>query len=209
MDYTQNLWIFSLLLFGIIIVPGMDMLFVLASSLSGGRRAGLAATAGMMTGGAVHTAYGTLATGLLAAFAPKLFTPLLIAGCAYMAWIGYSLTCSAITVEKVEGDARRSQWSVFRQGVFTCLLNPKAYLFVIAVYPQFLHPAFGPVWRQGIVLGVLTMVMQACIYGAVAWGGDRARRTLIDSPGLTAWVGRGAGLLLILVVAVTLWENLT
>ncbi|TIX95944.1 MAG: LysE family translocator, partial [Mesorhizobium sp.] len=30
MDYAQNLWLFFILLFGIIVVPGMDMLFVLA-----------------------------------------------------------------------------------------------------------------------------------------------------------------------------------
>ena len=35
MTYTENLWLFFLLLSGIIIVPGMDMVFVLASALSG------------------------------------------------------------------------------------------------------------------------------------------------------------------------------
>src|SRR6202012_907158 len=40
MSYTENLWLFLLLLFGIIIVPGMDMMFVLANALTGGRRTG-------------------------------------------------------------------------------------------------------------------------------------------------------------------------
>ena len=44
MDYSQNLWIYATLLFGIIIIPGMDMVFVLANALAGGTRAGLAAT---------------------------------------------------------------------------------------------------------------------------------------------------------------------
>ena len=35
MTYSENLWLFFLLLTGIIVVPGMDMVFVLASSLSG------------------------------------------------------------------------------------------------------------------------------------------------------------------------------
>src|SRR5215475_11561517 len=52
MSYAENLWLYFLLLFGIIIVPGMDMLFVLANALTGGRGAGLAATAGIMLGGA-------------------------------------------------------------------------------------------------------------------------------------------------------------
>ncbi|MGO7638835.1 LysE family translocator, partial [Rhizobium leguminosarum] len=36
MNYNENIWLFFTLLFGIIIVPGMDMLFVLANSLTGG-----------------------------------------------------------------------------------------------------------------------------------------------------------------------------
>src|SRR5690606_4834192 len=65
MTYGENLWLFFTLLFGIIIVPGMDMIFVLANSLSRGRPAGMAATAGIMAGGAVHSLYGALGVGLL------------------------------------------------------------------------------------------------------------------------------------------------
>jgi threonine/homoserine/homoserine lactone efflux protein len=39
LSYSQNLWLFFVLLFGIIVVPGMDMLFVLTNALTGGRRA--------------------------------------------------------------------------------------------------------------------------------------------------------------------------
>ena len=40
MSYAENLSIFAVLLFGIIIVPGMDMLFVITNALTGGRKAG-------------------------------------------------------------------------------------------------------------------------------------------------------------------------
>ncbi|MET3584055.1 threonine/homoserine/homoserine lactone efflux protein [Pseudorhizobium tarimense] len=33
MTYGENLWLFFTLLFGVIVVPGMDMIFVLANSL--------------------------------------------------------------------------------------------------------------------------------------------------------------------------------
>ncbi len=51
MTYAQNIWLYFVLLAGIIIVPGMDMFFVIANSLTGGRRRGLMATAGIMLGG--------------------------------------------------------------------------------------------------------------------------------------------------------------
>jgi threonine/homoserine/homoserine lactone efflux protein len=50
MTYTHNLWIFSVLLFGIIIVPGINMFFVIANAFTGDRARGLMATAGVMLG---------------------------------------------------------------------------------------------------------------------------------------------------------------
>lgn len=208
MTYTDNLWLFLVLIAGIIIVPGMDMLYVLVSALSGGRRAGLVATSGMMTGGMVHTLYGTLGTGILIALAPRLFLPILVAGALYMAWIGVTLVRSAITVAAVDQAPAPALRQTFRRAVATCLLNPKAYLFVIAVYPQFVKPAYGPVWMQGLVLGAMTMATQALVYGGVALAADRARLTLTGNPATTIWVGRGAGALLIAAAALTLWQGL-
>src|SRR5438128_2696067 len=108
MTYAQNLWIFFALLFGIIIVPGMDMMFVLANALTGGRRLGLAATAGVMAGGLAHTAFGALGVGVLLKLAPALFTGMLLAGAAYMAWIGLSLARSTIAIGAIEGAASLS-----------------------------------------------------------------------------------------------------
>ena len=126
MGYTENLWLFFLLLFGIIIVPGMDMLFVLANSLTGGRNRGLAATGGIMLGGAVHSLNGALGVGLLMHFVPVLFNPLLLAGAGYMAFIGITLMRSSIAVGHEGSTGSRSAWKAFRQGAVTCLSNPKA-----------------------------------------------------------------------------------
>ena len=207
MTYGENLWLYFTLLFGIIIVPGMDMLFVLASSLTSGRRAGMAATAGIMAGGAVHSLYGAIGVGLLATLLPALFNPLLFAGAAYMAWIGYTLIRSSITVSAVEAGIDGSGWRTFRQGAVTCLINPKAYLFMLAVYPQFLKPAYGPIWLQGVVMGLMTVATQAAIYGTIAVTASRSRALLISNPVATIIVGRVAGALLIAVSILTAWHG--
>ena len=126
MTYSENLSLYFTLLFGIIIVPGMDMLFVLANSLTGGRARGMAATAGIMAGGAVHSLYGAIGVGILASLLPSLFAPLLFIGAAYMVWIGFTLIRSSITVSNVGVGAVRTDWRAFRQGAITCLINPKA-----------------------------------------------------------------------------------
>ncbi|MER9671560.1 LysE family translocator [Mesorhizobium sp. M0208] len=208
MDYAANLWLFFLLLVGIIIVPGMDMLFVLANALTGGSSRGLAATGGIMLGGVVHTLNGALGVGLLMHFLPILFNPLLIAGAAYMAFIGITLMRSSITVSHDGPAASRSAWKAFRQGIMTCLINPKAYLFVLAVYPQFLRPDYGPIWMQAIIMGLMTIATQFAVYGGLAITAGRSRDLLAANPRATALAGRAAGLLLVAVSALTVWEGL-
>ncbi|WP_112664080.1 LysE family translocator [Microvirga flavescens] len=203
MSYGENLWLFTILLFGIIIVPGMDMLFVLANSLTGGRRSGFAATAGIMFGGAAHTLFGALGVGLLYRLAPSAFTALLFIGAAYMAWIGFTLLRSSITVETVGAAKARSLWVAFRQGAVTCLLNPKAYLFVLAVYPQFMLPQYGTIWTQALVMGLLTVLMQFGVYGGLALAAGSSRRFLVSRPRTTMLIGRAAGLLFIAIAAIT------
>ncbi|KAB0679248.1 LysE family translocator [Aureimonas leprariae] len=208
MTYAENLWLYTALVFGIIVVPGMDMLFVLTNALTGGRPAGLSATAGIMAGGAVHTLSGAVGVGILLRTAPWLFTVALFAGAAYMVWIGVTLIRSSITVQAVGAAASRSRWTAFRQGLVTCLLNPKAYLFVVSVFPQFMKPQYGPLWRQALAIGAITVAMQFAVYGALALAAGRSRTVLTSSPGATILIGRAAGVLFVLVALVTAWHGL-
>ncbi|ACP24525.1 RhtB family transporter [Sinorhizobium fredii NGR234] len=207
MTYAENLWLFFTLLFGIIIVPGMDMVFVLANAITGGRSSGLAATAGIMAGGVLHTLYAALGVSVVLHLVPELFNVLLVAGAAYIAWIGFSLLRSSITIGGVEAGARLSRWASFRQGALTSLMNPKAYLFMFAVYPQFLKPQFGPVWSQAAVMALMIAVTQLAVYGGLALAAGRGRDVLVGSPAATVAIGRGAGLLLVAIAVFTVWQG--
>ena len=209
MTYAENLWLFSVLLFGIIIVPGMDMLFVLTNALTGGRPTGLSATAGMMAGGAVHTLTGAFGVGLLLSLAPSLVSVLVLAGSAYMAWIGISLLQSSIIVASIGSVPVRSKWVAMRQGFVTCILNPKAYMFILAVYPQFIKPQYGAVWSQALVMGVLTMLTQLGIYGGLAMVAGQSREFLVSRPHVTMAIGRAAGVVFLVVAALTAWHGWT
>jgi threonine/homoserine/homoserine lactone efflux protein len=208
MTYGENLWLFFTLLFGIIILPGMDMMFVLANALTRGGTAGLAATAGMMLGGLVHSAYGALGVGLLAKLLPVLFTPLMAAGALYLGWIGFTLMKSAIVIDDIGHADTVSNWQAFRRGAITCLINPKAYMFMLAVYPQFLKPEFGPLAPQAAIMAAMTAVTQFAVYGAIAVAAGRARGMLVGNRSATIWVGRCCGGLLLALAAFMLWEAL-
>ena len=207
MDYAQALWLYGLLLFGVIALPGMDMFLIIANALTGGRRTGMATLAGVMVGGAVHTVFGTLAVGVLTQLPNGLYAIMILAGAAYMAWIGWTLLSSTITVDAIGRSMVRSDASAFCQGLISCLLNPKAYLFVLAVFPQFMRPAFGPLWSQAVVLGVMTVAMQFVVYGTLAVAAGRGRDALVGNPGVTTWFGRGAGGFFIVAASLTAWHG--
>ncbi len=89
-------------------------------------------------------------------------------------------------------------------GLLTCLLNPKAYLFVVAVFPQFLRPEYGPVWQQALVMGTLTFIMQFAVYGGLGMAAAGSRRFLTQSPAVTIRIGRSAGVVFIAAAVLTL-----
>jgi threonine/homoserine/homoserine lactone efflux protein len=209
MTYAQNLWIFFALLFGIIIMPGMDMFFVMANSLTGGRRRGLIATAGLTLGGVFHTIFGAFFVGVLTKLAPFIITAILFAGAAYMLWIGFTLLKSSITVDEIGTTKVKSELATFRQGFITCVLNPKAYVFVLATYPVFIQARFGPVWPQALAMGLLTAITQFSVYGGLALAAAKSRELLISNPKVTIWIGRGAGMMFILVAFLTIWHAVT
>ena len=168
MSEFAHLWLFFLMVLGIIVLPGMDMAFVMVSALAGGRKAGVFVVAGVVAGAVCHVVAGALGVDLLFKLVPGLIDMMLIVGALYVGWIGVSPLRSRASTDD-GGDspitAKRSAWATFRQALMTCLLNPKAYLFMLEVFPQFLRATYGPVWIQAMALGAIIAVTQIAVYG--------------------------------------------
>lgn len=200
----DTLWLFALLSIGIMVVPGMDMAFVLSSALVDGRRAGFAAVAGMVAGAVVHVTMGALGIGLLLQVVPAAFNALLAAGALYVAWIGWSLLRSQVALGADEGGVPRALDRIFGKAALTCLLNPKAYLFTLAVFPQFLRPESGPIVTQALAMWAIVATTQVVVYGSVAVGAARLRVALGGRASAQARVGHAVGVLLLGTAAWTL-----
>lgn len=207
MEQTAHLSLFFVMVVGIVVLPGLDMAFVMASALVGGRRSGLAATAGIIAGGFCHVALGALGIMAVLEIFPAAFNLVLLAGAAYVAYIGWSLLRSQGLGSPEQEPIARSQAATFRLGMVTNLLNPKAYLFMLAVFPQFIKKEYGPLWTQAIVLGLIIAACQAAIYGGMALGGDRVKTWLSTRPGAELNLARGVGAVLMLVSLVTAAEG--
>jgi threonine/homoserine/homoserine lactone efflux protein len=184
--------------------PGPDTMFVLASSASGGSRAGIAATFGIGSGGLVHAALAAVGISALIAASPEAFDALRIAGAFYLAWM--ALSAFRAFVAGLRGHAAVSpgtgenvSWIAYRRGLATNLLNPKVIVFYIAFLPQFASPALGQVPLQMFLLGVVHIVIGVLWLGGLAIISGRTAQAMAKNPRVRAWLDGAAGTVYILL----------
>lgn len=151
----------------LMLTPGPDMLFCLASGLKGGSRSGFMAALGTASGEVMHI--GASALGLAALFraAPALFDAVRIAGAGYLIYLGVrAFRCRH---EGVGGtyETKSIDDRAYWRGVITNLLNPKMALFTVAFLPQFIDPQAGNVAFQYLVLGGCFVVLELAVDGTV------------------------------------------
>jgi threonine/homoserine/homoserine lactone efflux protein len=207
LTHTSHLWLFFVLVFGIIVLPGMDMVFVIATTLVDGRKAGFAAVAGIVFGGMIHVLMSAIGIGLLLKTMPQLFNAMLLAGSAYIAWIGWSLCRVASALAEIKHGTSRSHQAAFGRATLTCLLNPKAYLFMLAVFPQFMRAEYGSLVGQSVVLGTIISLTQIVVYGFTVIAAATLVGWLDNNAARQIHLGRSVGVLLILVAIWTGWQG--
>lgn len=197
MSQAANLWLYFIVVFGVVALPGLDMAFVMGSSMLGGRRSGMAAVAGIIAGGVCHLCMGALGVALVLQYWPPLYKLMLLGGAAYIGWMGYQLLRSDSMFHPPPGAQAMADAVIFRRALTTSLLNPKAYIFMLAIFPQFLRPGDGPIWMQSGVLGGITALTQLGVYGALACAASGASGWFARHPAAATVAARIMGVLLI------------
>ncbi|MBB3192985.1 LysE family translocator [Roseateles terrae] len=234
---AAELGVYFALVLGVVLLPGVDMAFVLGWSLARGWRGGAAALAGVVAGALCHLTMGALGLALLIKAVPGAFTTMMLVGAAYLAWLGWGLmraqpqasqaSQAPLEVHPLPSDSAeaasgaphgaiparqdaggRSSAAVFGGAVLTNLMNPKAYLFSLAVLPQFLHPERGSWgWQLGAI-GAVTALTQIGVYGGLAVMATAGHQRLRGmSAGQQRLLMRMVGLLLWAMAAYTIYSG--
>jgi threonine/homoserine/homoserine lactone efflux protein len=152
----------------LMISPGPNMAFVLASGAAYGWRGGVAAALGICVVDILFTlvcAFGL--AGLVSAY-PTLFDAVRWAGAAYLIYL--AINCLRSGSPKSETALQRaepSRWAIFTRGLASNIANPKAILFFLVFIPQFIDPGRGPVFAQFVTLGFALAAISTIFHGAL------------------------------------------
>lgn len=189
--------------------PGVDMLFTVSRTLTGGVRTGLAAAAGICAGCVVHALLAAFGLAALLAVSSWAFAALKWAGAGYLAWMALGMLRAAArpgaAAESARG-AAASAGAVFRQGLLTNVLNPKVALFFLAFLPQFILPAAPHKTLAFLVLGGWMVAQGALFLVALVLITARLRR-LRGSPTLGRWLNGLGGVLFLGLAARLAWSS--
>ncbi|MGW0248637.1 LysE family translocator [Nocardia goodfellowii] len=187
-----------------LVTPGPDMLFVLGCGMRGGPRAGLLATLGIVTGDALYIVAAAAGLAVLLTTFPVVFTILRLAGAAYLIYLGIQLIRQRKSAH-LDDPATETMPGrrAFFNGVVSSAANPQTFTFMVALLPQFIDPAAGPVWLQFAVLGAVLIVLEFLADGTVGvlagriggWLRERrAVRRRIDAATGSLFIGLGVRL---------------
>ncbi|GLX07698.1 leucine efflux protein [Microbispora sp. NBRC 16548] len=217
-----NIWTYIAGSFLIILLPGPNSLFVLSTAAQRGVRQGYRAAAGVFAGDSVLMFLSAAGVASLLKSTPVLFSIVKYSGAIYLAWIGFGMlrgawrslrasrgaTPEQVTEATQEQGAKATQEQVakaaqeavpapvgnpFRKAFTISLLNPKAILFFVAFFVQFVDPSYGAPALSFLILALIVQVFSVTYLTTLIFGGTflaahfRRRRKL--AAGLTTGVG--------------------
>lgn len=164
----------------LVVIPGPDMVMIVALGSRYGRAAGVAAAAGVSAGLAVHVVIAVLGLSALLHKFPAVYQSLKWAGVLYLIYLAITTLRAkpSTTGDVKQTRAQRSSLpAAFRSAMITNVLNPKVILFNVAFLPQFIDPQLGHVPLQLAILGVVLVVVDFGIDGPIGYfAGSLGRR---------------------------------
>ncbi|NYD50972.1 threonine/homoserine/homoserine lactone efflux protein [Actinomadura luteofluorescens] len=178
------------------ITPGVDTMLVVRTTVAGGRRTGLLASAGVVTGllcWALMSAIGL--TAMLAA-SRLAFDAVRLAGACYLLWLGLRALWTARRRAPGASEERPPAPAIgraaFRAGLTTNLLNPKVGVFYMSLLPQFVPDGASVFWTSMLFAAV--HAAESLLWLAVIVAAAGAARRALTRPAVKRRLQQVTGL---------------
>ncbi|TDD92725.1 LysE family translocator [Saccharopolyspora karakumensis] len=140
----------------LLLAPGPDMAFIVATGLRDGRKGATRAAFGITAGVSVYVVLTALGLGMFLAAAPGVVGAIQLGGAvylAYLAWASWRSSGSEPAASAVPSA------DVFRRGFVVNIANPKITLFFTAFLPQFLGDTKENPVLQLLMLGLILQLL--------------------------------------------------
>lgn len=200
-----DFWTYVLGVVAIILLPGPNSIFVLSVGARRGIRVGYQAAFGVFLGDTVLMVLSATGVSSLLGAYPPLFLVLKYAGAAYLAWVGLNILRDAwgrwrsrgeVASSAVEGEPAEMQ-RPFRRALVISLLNPKAILFFVSFFIQFVQPGYAHPALSFLVLGAVVQFFSALYLTALIFGGRYLAGQFQRRRRLAAGAATGVGALFV------------
>jgi threonine/homoserine/homoserine lactone efflux protein len=204
LELPPNLSGFAWTSFVIELTPGPNMTTLALLAATYGRRAGLAAVAGVALGLGLVGLAAAMGLATLIANAPLVYEALRWFGFAYLLYLAWEGWRGA---SDIAGDptAADDDHAFFRKGLLTNLLNPKAAVFYVSIQPMFIDPARA-IAGQSVVLTLTYVAIASLIHTAIVLLAARVGKILADTA-VSQNVVRTLSVLLAIVALWLLWTT--
>ncbi|MFF3861003.1 leucine efflux protein LeuE [Streptomyces sp. NPDC002209] len=191
----------------IILLPGPNSLYVLSVAARRGVRTGYKAAAGVFTGDAVLMALAAAGAGALLQTSPVAFGIVKLLGAGYLTWLAVGMMRGAWALwrSRAERDVRAGapeQDAVpaegerpYRRALLISLFNPKAILFLVSFFVQFVDPSYAYPALSFLLLGVLLQLGSFLYLTLLIFGGTRLSAAFRRRKRLSAGATSAAGVL--------------
>ena len=196
-----DFWTFFLGTLFIVLLPGPNSLYVLSVAAQRGVRQGYLGACGVFVGDFLLMVLSACGAASVLKASPMLFMAVKYVGAAYLGWIGLQmllgcwrrLRAGADAVETAALVARDSH--PFKKALAVSLMNPKAILFFISFFVQFVDPNFHSSLLSFAMLGLVCQVISFTYLTVLIFLGTRLaaafRRRRRLANGMSAGVGIG------------------
>lgn len=204
---TEQLLTFGLAAFILIAIPGPSVVFVIGRALAYGRGVALLTVLGNTLGLLAIVILVAVGLGAIVQESILVFMILKFAGAAYLVWLGVQAIRhrSAFSVAHAgEGAAPvLAPRTVVRQGFIVGFSNPKAFMIIGALLPQFVVRGSGEVPLQMLLLGLVAVViglLSDSLWAVIAsqlrswFNASPKRGAAMGAVGGTSMIGLGVGL---------------
>ncbi|MEC5186655.1 threonine/homoserine/homoserine lactone efflux protein [Geobacillus thermodenitrificans] len=163
------------------LMPGPDILFVIAQSISQNKKAGIATALGLCSGLIVHITAATLGISTIIYQSALAFTVIKYTGAAYLLYLAWQSFKEKETGFAFNHNKPFKYPSLYKKGILMNLLNPKVSLFFLALLPQFVNKSMGHITLQMLILGIIFLVQALVIFIAVSVFSEKLRHVLLTN----------------------------